>query len=128
MIFKEDVNMIEGELVITVSCKYRPHAFAKKEIYPESRIQNLIPTHLSGRLEKIESPTKIVSNIKREKYINIGVWRYAIIKEKVEKKPSRPRRTKKTNLTSGKDSVTMKRNNQLEKGNTIEQDRRNPTN
>ena len=95
MIFKEEVEVTDKEVKITVSCKVRKYAHEEKHIYNVSKIQSLIPENLKGKIEKHYEPTSIISNLSRDNHSNIGVWGFNII-------------CQKENLTNNKKSDTIK--------------------
>ena len=79
--FKIKTEEVEGEIIITVSCKKIKFASQKRFIFDTNLIKEAVLSQAKGKnIELVSEPTKQISNINKEKYSNIGVWRYKIVK------------------------------------------------
>ena len=96
MIFKEEVTIKEKEkkLIITISCKRRKYAFEEKKVYPLSRISDLIPENLKGKVKQVQAPPKHISNVNHPAFQLSGQWVFSIINTRSKQPPRRPKKTK----------------------------------
>ena len=103
MIFKEDITEKNNKLIIKVTTtSIRKYAHQKKEVYRKN-IENLIPSHLKGKVTLISSPQKSISNFKSKNHIFEGEWVFDLeqdkppapaIKKETQTKRTRTRRKK----------------------------------
>ena len=101
--FKIETTETENEITIVVSCKKNKFAAQKKLVFDPKLLKNTIAEKVNNRnIELISEPAKQVSNIDRDKYTNIGIWKYKIIKNekkdltKVQKKVNIKKENNKT--------------------------------
>lgn len=81
MIFEKKVEIQNDKILITVFCNQQTYSSEERHVFRE-KIEDLIPEEFKTKVVPVSSPTKLVSNIKRNKYTNIGVWEFKIIQPK----------------------------------------------
>ena len=100
--FKSKVDVKTEKILIEISYKKRQYSSDPKFVFDED-IWSFIPEEYSGKVELISSPDKPVSNIGRNKYTQVGVWQFKLLKEPEKlsqstqkKRQTQPRRKAKT--------------------------------
>ena len=83
--FEEVIEEEETMFVITVCIPIRTHSYQEKKIYTKDPI-TLLPLSNKDSVELIDSPSKKVSNINKDKYCNCGVWKYKKIQPTTRRK------------------------------------------
>lgn len=90
--FKEEV-VKEGDIyTVTVSIQERKYAVEDKLIYQGNPFE-LLPAEDRIHLVLLEAPKKKISNMKKEKFQNVGVWKFQVTPPP---KPVKPAKTKTT--------------------------------
>ena len=107
MTFKENVEIDEKnkKLIITVSCSKRKYAYEKKEVY-SSKVENLIPENLKGKVKLSQSPKKKISNVSHSSYQLKGQWIYEILSDAPEKSKRPTRKPRRSKLQSASQEKT----------------------
>ena len=103
--FKEEV-IKEGDIyTVTVSIQERKYAVEDKLIYQGNPFE-LIPASDRSYLVILETPKKKISNMKKEKFQNVGVWKFQVAHPPKTEKPA------KTKTTTRRRRATQKNNTQ----------------
>ena len=77
MIFEKKVEIQNDKILITVSCNQQTYSSEERHVFRE-KVEDLIPEEFKTKVVLVSSPSKLISNIKRNKYTNIGVWEFKI--------------------------------------------------
>jgi len=102
--FKEEITKEGNVYIVTVSIQERKYAVEDKLIY-QGDPRDLIPSEDRNKVTIIQSPKKKISNMKKEKFQNFGVWKYQIVEVKNQPKPARRRKPRKQSTITSKSDI-----------------------
>ena len=85
MSFKEEINIENNKITITVSCEKRKYSFEQKLVY-QKKVKELIPGEFTSQVRLVKSPNKIVANLNDNRYTNKGIWIFELVSEKTTTK------------------------------------------
>lgn len=94
--FKENIDIKNNKIIITIEYKIRKLAIEPKSIFDNRMIFDLIPEKYKNKVILTEEPSLKISNLKKAGHSNLGIWYFKI------KTPSR----RKTSTTA-KNSDTI---------------------
>jgi len=105
MKFEKTIKVEKDKITIEVSCPKQVYSSTPRIIFREN-IEDLIPEEYKEKVEMTRSPAKLVSNIPRKKYTNVGVWEFSIKKKEPTRKPqTTTRRRKQATKTEKKTEI-----------------------
>jgi hypothetical protein len=102
MIFEKKVEIQNDKILITVSCNQQTYSSEERHVFRE-KVEDLIPEEFKTKVVLVSSPSKLISNIKRNKYTNVGTWEFKINHPK--KRAAKSTNTKRTTRTVKKVST-----------------------
>jgi len=88
MKFKKTVEITEEKITIKISCEKQVYSSEDRIVFKEN-IQDSIPKEYLEKVKLTAWPDKLVSNINRKKYTNVGIWEYSILKEEKKESPKK---------------------------------------
>ena len=77
MSFKEEVEISDSKLIITISCTMRKYSADPKLVY-NKKVEDLIPEELRRKVTLISAPSLQISNTKYNNHTNWAQWIYTI--------------------------------------------------
>ncbi|MBL18253.1 MAG: hypothetical protein CMC82_00280 [Flavobacteriaceae bacterium] len=102
--FKEEITK-EGDIyTVTVSIEERKYAIEDKLIYQGNPF-NLVPAEDRKYLVILKTPKKKISNMKKEKFQNLGVWKFQVVSPPKEKKPVKSKTTTRRRRATQKNTT-----------------------
>ncbi len=76
--FKEQMEIKNNKIIITISCEIRRLATEPKVIYDKRRIDDLIEDKYKTKITLEQAPQKEIGNFIKENVLNTGTWIFKI--------------------------------------------------
>ena len=76
--FKENIEIKNNKIIITIKCETRKLAMEPKRVFDGGTIFDFIPEKYKSKVILFEEPSFIVSNLNKSGHSNIGVWSFKI--------------------------------------------------